>query len=153
MPGRLYFDWRKQMRKRVIAVIVALSVMTSPLALVADEQEEDYIGEKQKNEISSSESYHQGMVQAKQEHGTGGWIAAGLISGGLFSWLGTGVTVLIATGSSPSPDYIPEDTKDSSFIMGYQKEAKKKNVRSAAIPGVIMSSIWTALVIAAASSQ
>ena len=141
------------MRKRVIAVIVALTVLASPLALVADEQEGDFIGERQETDLSSSESYGEGMVQANQEHGTDGWIAAGLISGGLFSWLGTGVSVLIASGSSPSPDYIPEDTKDSSFIMGYQKEAKKKNVRSTAIPGVIMSSIWTALVIAAASSQ
>ena len=141
------------MGKHVITVTVAIMLVLAPLSVLADEGQSDVKKESGSVSLSSSESYTTGMMKAKQEHGTGGWIAAGLIGGGLFSWLGTGVTVLIATGSSPSPDYIPEDVKDGSYIMGYQKEAKKKNVRSAAIPGVIMSTIWTVLVISAANAQ
>jgi len=132
---------------------MALLLVSAPLTLTAQEGQADAGNEAEGTSLSSSESYNTGIMKAKQEHGTGGWIAAGLISGGLFSWLGTGVSVLIATGSSPSPDYIPEDVKDSSYMMGYQKEAKKKNIRSVAIPGVIMSTIWTALVISASSAQ
>lgn len=141
------------MEKRLIALTVALMLVLAPVSVMAEEGRNDAEKETESPSLSSSESYNTGIMQAKQEHGTGGWIAAGLISGGLFSWLGTGVSVLIATGSSPSPDYIPEDVKDNSYIMGYEKEAKKMNIRSAAIPGVIMSTIWTVLVISASSGQ
>jgi hypothetical protein len=144
------------MKKRVVTALIIISLLIAPLAAAAEEGPGDSgstAAAPDSTSLSSSESYNTGLMRAKLEHSSGGWVAAGLISGGLFSWLGTGITVLIASGSDPSPNYIPEEVKDSSYIMGYKKEAKRKNVRSAAIPGVIMSSLWTVLVISAASAQ
>lgn len=65
-------------------------------------------------------------------------------------WLGTGVTVLIANGSRPTPSYMPEDVDPMSYRRGYREEARRRNRRSAAIPGIIMSTLWTIAVINAA---
>ena len=64
---------------------------------------------------------------------------------------GTGITVLIAHGSSPSPRYVPEDVEPMSYRSGYREEARRRNRRSAAIPGVIMSTLWTIVVLSAAA--
>ena len=100
---------------------------------------------------SNADSYNQGVMAAEDQHSAVGWGFGGFFAGGLFSWLGTGVTVLIANGSSPSPRYMPEDVDQVSYRNGYRDEAKRKNRRAAAIPGVIMSTLWTILVISAAS--
>jgi hypothetical protein len=131
------------MTQRVFAIVLAILVMTAPTGLFAEEQEETK---------SSAESYRIGQLDAEEDHGTGGWIALGVIGGGLFSWLGTGVSYLIASGSSPSPEYVPEDVKARSYSSGYSKKAKQKNMQAVAIPGVIMSTIWTVVAISAASS-
>jgi hypothetical protein len=60
------------------------------------------------------------------------------------------VTVLIASGSRPTPQYVPEDVDTYSYRSGYTDEARRKNLRSAAVPGVIMSTLWTILVLSAA---
>ncbi len=62
-----------------------------------------------------------------------------------------GVTVLIANGSRPTPRYVPEEVDAMNYRNGYSDEARRKNMRSAAIPGVIMSTLWTLLVLSAAS--
>ncbi|MDA3948181.1 MAG: hypothetical protein PF508_03055 [Spirochaeta sp.] len=100
---------------------------------------------------SSADSYNQGVMAAEDSHSAVGWGFGGFFAGGLFSWLGTGVTVLIANGSSPTPRYIPDDVNEMSYRNGYRDEAQRKNRRAAAIPGVIMSTLWTILVISAAS--
>ncbi len=99
---------------------------------------------------SNSQSYNQGVMDAEDNHNAIGWGVGGFVAGGLFSWLGTGVTVLIANGSRPTPQYMPEDVEPVSYRSGYRDEASRKNRRSAAIPGVIMSTLWTVLVISAA---
>lgn len=133
------------MKRKVISLLVIITMLFLPVfAFSADNDETE--------KKSESESYLLGRQDAKDNHGTGGWIAAGAISGGLFSWLGTGITVAIAAGSNGSPDYIPEDVKTRSYLSGYSKESKKKNIRAVAIPGVIMSLIWTGLVLTAANS-
>jgi hypothetical protein len=99
---------------------------------------------------SNSQSYNEGVMAAEDQHSTFGWGVGGFFAGGLFSWLGTGVAVLIANGSRPTPRYIPEDVEAMNYRNGYGDEARRKNLRSTAIPGVIMSTIWTVLVINAA---
>jgi len=100
---------------------------------------------------SNSQSYNQGVMAAEDQHSAFGWGVGGFFAGGLFSWLGTGVAVLIANGSRPTPRYIPEDVEAMNYRNGYGDEARRKNLRSTAIPGVIMSTIWTVLVINAAA--
>jgi hypothetical protein len=130
--------------KRVTVIVVVIAMVLAPAGVFAEEEKEE--------EKSSSESYRIGRLDAEQEHGTGGWIALGVVSGGLFSWLGTGVSYLIASGSSPSPDIVPEDVEARSYVSGYSKEAKQKNMSAVAIPGVIMSTIWTVAAFAMASN-
>ena len=62
------------------------------------------------------------------------------------------MSYLIAAGSSPSPEFVPEDVKARSYVSGYSKEAKQKNMSAVAIPGVIMSTIWTVAAISMASN-
>jgi len=49
-----------------------------------------------------------------------------------------------------TPRYLPEDVDAYAYRSGYTDEARRKNLRSAAIPGVIASTIWTILVLSAA---
>jgi hypothetical protein len=100
---------------------------------------------------SNADSYNQGVMAAEDQHSAVGWGFGGFFAGALFSWLGTGVTVLIANGSRATPRYVPEDVDAMNYRNGYNDEARRKNIRSAAIPGVIMSTLWTILVISAAS--
>lgn len=96
---------------------------------------------------SPAASYNQGVLDAETQHSSFGWGFAGFLSGTLFSWLGTGVTVVVAAVSSPSPRFVPDDADHGSYREGYRDEAKRRNVRSAAIPGVIMSTLWTVLIL------
>ena len=125
--------------KRTIALVLIVALLL-PAALFA-----------QDGGVSRAESYNRGVMAAEDEHSSIGWGVGGFIGGGLFSWLGTGVTVLIAHGSSPSPRYVPEDVDTMSYRSGYREEARRRNRRSAAIPGVIMSTLWTILVLNAAA--
>jgi hypothetical protein len=125
--------------KRIIALALIIS-MSLPVALFA-----------QDGGVSRADSYNRGVMAAEDEHTTLGWGVGGFVSGGLFSWLGTGITVLIAHGSSPSPRYVPEDVEPMSYRSGYREEARRRNRRSAAIPGVVMSTLWTILVLNAAT--
>ncbi|TVR94629.1 MAG: hypothetical protein EA428_00210 [Spirochaetaceae bacterium] len=103
-------------------------------------------------QLTASESYNQGVNTAAYQHSSTGWGIGGFTGGLLFSWLGTGGAVLLAATSTPTPGYTPEEVEPMSYRRGYQDEARRKNIRSAAIPGVVMSTLWTLLVIAAASS-
>lgn len=128
--------------KRLIASVLIISLL-APAVLVAQESRG---GETRSN----ADSYNHGVMAAEDQHSAVGWGVGGFVAGGIFSWLGTGVTVLIATGSRPTPRYVPDDVDAYSFRSGYSDEARRKNLRSAAIPGVIMSTLWTILVLSAA---
>lgn len=129
------------MKQRLIALILIL-VLAAPGALFAQAAEQE--------ERSAAASFNQGVFDAEDDHSALGWGVGGFFAGGLFSWLGTGVVVLIANGSNPSPDYMPEDVEPISYRRGYRDEARRKNRRAAAIPGVIMSTLWTIAVLSAA---
>jgi hypothetical protein len=96
---------------------------------------------------SSGESLSEGRMAADNEHSSAGWIAGGLVSGGLFSVLGTGVITLIAAGSNPSPAYIPDDVETGAYLTGYRQEARRKNTWAAGISGSIMSAVWIMVVL------
>jgi|GEM_PF-2774388 len=100
---------------------------------------------------SSGDSYNEGVMDAEDQHSAFGWGVGGFFAGGLFSWLGTGIVVLVASGSRPTPRYVPDAMDTMSYRNGYTDEARRQNVRSAAIPGVIMSALWTFLVVSASS--
>ena len=121
--------------KRTIALVLIVTMML-PMALLGQEQS-----------ASPAQSYNRGIMAAEEEHSAIGWGVGGFVTGTAFSWLGTGVTVLLANGSSPTPRYIPEDVEPISYRSGYREEARRRNRRSAAIPGVIMSTLWTILVL------
>jgi hypothetical protein len=128
--------------KRLIATVLIIALL-APAALVAQESGRD-------ETRSNADSYNLGLMAAEDQHTAIGWGVGGFVAGGLFSWLGAGVTVLIATGSRPTPRYLPEDVDAYAYRSGYTDEARRKNLRSAAIPGVIASTIWTILVLSAA---
>jgi opacity protein-like surface antigen len=128
--------------KRLIATVLIIALL-APAALVAQESGRD-------ETRSNADSYNYGVMAAEDQHTAIGWGVGGFVAGGLFSWLGTGVTVLIASGSRPTPQYVPEDVDTYSYRSGYTDEARRKNLRSAAVPGVIMSTLWTILVLSAA---
>jgi hypothetical protein len=140
------------MLQRIVALTMVL-VFLSSTALVAAEQEGAgaAAGQGQEQELSSSESYQEGRMAARREHSAGGWVVGGLVGGGLFSLLGTGVVTGIAAVSNPDPDYIPDDAQMGSYLSGYEKEARAKNVRAAAISGGAMSALWIILVLSAAA--
>lgn len=127
--------------RRIIALTLIVTLV-APGLLVA--QEED-------SQKSPSESYMSGRVRAENEHSAGGWVAGGIIGGGLFSLLGAGVVTAIAAGSSPDPDYIPEGEEPASYMSGFRKAARQKNVRAAAISGGVMSLLWIVVVASAAN--
>jgi hypothetical protein len=129
--------------KRIVACLL-IAALAVPITLVADDTADTK---------SNAESYNEGIIAAEREHTTLGWGVGSFFAGGIFSWLGTGVTVLIASGSRPTPSYIPEDVEPMSYRSGYTEEARRRNLRSSAIPGVIMSTIWTVLVLSAMSAQ
>ena len=126
--------------KKAIAMVLMVSLL-APGFLVAQEQEEK----------SASESYMEGQYAADNEHSAGGWVAGGIIGGGLFSLLGAGVVTAIAAGYNPSPDYIPEDVETRGYMSGFKKAARGTNIRAAAISGGIMSLIWIVAVASAAN--
>lgn len=123
--------------KRMIAILVIVALST-PVTLFA-----------QSESASTQESYNRGVLAADLEHSAAGWGVGGFLAGGLFSWLGTGVIVLIANGSNPSPRFVPETYEPMSYRSGYRDEGRRKNRRAAAIPGVIMSVLWTVVVLSA----
>ena len=129
--------------RKALAMVLMVSLL-APGFLVAQEKEQD-------ETKSASESYLEGQFAADNEHSAGGWVAGGIISGGLFSLLGAGVVTAIAAGSSPTPDYIPEDVQTAGYMSGFKKAARQKNVRAAAISGGIMSLVWIVVVASAAN--
>mgnify|MGYP006270255345 CR=1 FL=1 len=131
--------------KRTIAAFLIITLL-APSIVLAQSADSGTTGEARSN----ADSYNQGVMDAEDRHTAAGWGVGGFVAGGLFSWLGTGVTVLIANGSRPSPQYVPEDVEPMSYRTGYREEAVRKNRRSAAIPGIVMSTLWTVLVISAA---
>lgn len=130
-----------QQAKRIIAIALIFTLI-APAVLIAQEDE---------SEKSPSESYMSGRVRAENDHGAGGWVAGGIIGGGLFSLLGAGVVTAIAAGSSPDPDYIPEGEEPASYMSGFRKAARQKNIRAAAISGGVMSLLWIVVVASAAN--
>lgn len=131
--------------KRVIAIVLLLSFVV-PVGLFADDG-----GGNQSDEViaSASESYNLGVMDAEADHNTAGWVVGGIISGGLFSLLGAGVTVGIAAASEPQADYMPENVDWLSYQRGFEKTARQKNVTAAAISGGIMTALWVGLAVAA----
>lgn len=127
----------------VVCLVVIAALVCAPLTVYSEGTDH----------LNSTESFNAGSLDAETQHSSTGWMIGGLLGGGLFSWLGTGITVLIASGSSPAPSFVPENAEPASYLSGYQKNARKQNVRSAAISGVIMSTVWTVLVLSAASAQ
>ncbi|MDA3951951.1 MAG: hypothetical protein PF508_22270 [Spirochaeta sp.] len=151
--------------KQLIAIVL-IGTLIGPGALIAQTQltTGDYAATVTASSIvpgtlvpladgtrNNADSYNQGVMAAEDQHSAVGWGFGGFFAGGILSWLGTGVTVLIANGSSASPRYMPEDVDAVSYRNGYRDEAQRKNRRAAAIPGVIMSTLWTILVLSAAS--
>ncbi|MFP4409735.1 MAG: hypothetical protein ACLFPW_14530 [Spirochaetaceae bacterium] len=129
--------------KRAIALLLIVTLVTPALLLAQEGSEEE--------EKNSSDSYLEGQFAADNEHSAGGWVAGGIIGGGLFSLLGAGVVTALAAGSSPTPDYIPEDVQTAGYMSGFRKAARQKNVRAAAISGGIMSLLWIVAVASAAN--
>lgn len=133
------------MKQTIATVLILALLIPAPLFAQATDSAQD------EERRSSAESFNQGIMDAENRHSAVGWGIGGFFAGGLFSWLGTGAAVLIANGSRPNPRYVPEDVEPMSYRMGYREEAVRKNRRSAAIPGVIMSTLWTVLVLSAAA--
>lgn len=100
-------------------------------------------------ELSQSESYEKGRSDAELQHTTAGWAVGGVISGAVFSLIGTGIIALIALASNPTPPFIPEDVDPSAYTRGYREVARKKNVRAAGIGGLILSSVWVLIALSA----
>ncbi len=123
--------------KKTIAVLIIVALITPVTAFAQSET------------ASAQESYNRGVLAADLEHSAVGWGVGGFLAGGIFSWLGTGAVVLIASGSNPSPRFVPEPYESTSYRVGYRDEGRRKNRRAAAIPGVIMSVLWTVVVLSA----
>ncbi|MFP4152647.1 MAG: hypothetical protein ACLFSV_07350 [Alkalispirochaeta sp.] len=146
--------------KRSIAAVLIITILT-PAALFAqplpagpaasDGLRPGVLVPLAEGELSNTDSYNEGVMAAEDQHTALGWGFGGFFAGTFLSWLGTGVTVLIANGSRPTPRYIPEEVDAMNYRNGYADEARRRNVRSAAIPGVIMSTLWTVLVLSAAA--
>lgn len=137
--------------KRTLALLVIVSLVVGPA--LASTPGGELLSTERRAERSAAESYNLGANTAAYQHSATGWGVGGFAGGFLFSWLGTGGVVLLAASSTPTPGFTPEDVEPMSYRRGYQDEARRKNIRSAAIPGIVMSTLWTLLVIAAASSS
>jgi len=146
--------------KRLIAAVLIITIL-APAALfaqpvpapatAADGLRPGVLVPLAEGERSNADSYNEGVMAAEDQHSAVGWGFGGFFAGALFSWLGTGVTVLIANGSRPTPRYVPEEVDAMNYRNGYSDEGRRRNVRSAAIPGVIMSTLWTVLVLSVAA--
>lgn len=130
---------------KALALFVIFSLL-GPSLLIAAEQETSVSRDTEQRTIGAS--VVQGKMDARVFHKTGGWVAGGIIGGGLFSLLGTGVVTLIAMSSSPYPNFVPEDVEQNSYVMAYNDEARSRNVRAAGISGLVMSAIWIGIVLA-----
>lgn len=133
--------------KRFVAIVLIIAIIF-PVTLIATEAEAGTV-QSVPEVKSSSESLLQGRFDARTYHSTGGWVAGGIIGGGLFSLLGTGVVTLFAMSSSPQPHTVPDDVQIGGYTMGYTDEARKRNTRSAGIAGLLMSTIWIVYAITA----
>lgn len=79
----------------------------------------------EKNELTNSEKYVKGQIDASQNHLSGAWFLAGLF----LALIG----VLIAALSNPSPwSGDSELSGDLAYREGYKKEARRMNTSSAA---------------------
>jgi hypothetical protein len=127
--------------KRLIATVLNVALL-APAAVVAQER-----GDTETR--SNADSYNLGLVAAEDQH-TAIAGASGALSPAVSSRGSVGGHRPLATGSRPTPRYLPEDVDAYAYRSGYTDEARRKNLRSAAIPGVIASTIWTILVLSAA---
>jgi hypothetical protein len=138
------------MANRVTAILVIALLLSPGLLSAAEQQEAEPKPQSQQTELSNSKSFQEGRLAAKREHNAAGWVIGGVVGGGLFSLLGAGAVTGIAAASSPSPDYVPENVDTGSYMTGYEKEARGKNVRGAAISGGIMTALWIVVAVSAA---
>jgi len=80
--------------------------------------------EPEKKELSYSEKYVKGQIDAGQYHNASGWYYAGVLLGL--------IGILIAALSAPVPrTYSNELSLDPAYREGYKKAARKRNVLSA----------------------
>jgi hypothetical protein len=128
----------RKMKKTLISVIIiTLLLFGNITTLFADSADKK----------TPSESYNQGMMDAKMMNSGTGWLWGGIGSGFFFGLLGTGVVWGISAASSPEPDFIPENVEHINYMMGYEKEAKKINSRKALTGGLIGTGISAVLLI------
>ena len=122
--------------KKILWVVLIVLLLV-PAGLFAETGKE-----KSDETLSANESYNMGAADAREDHSAAGWAVAGVVSGGLFSLLGAGITVGIAAATSPDPEYLPDNVDLLNYQRGYEKAARKKNVAAALISGSIMSALW-----------
>lgn len=137
--------------QRIIAIVL-IATLCAPVVLLG-QNAPNVVPTATQLRTGAADSYNRGVMDAEDNHSSLGWGVGGFLAGGLFSWLGTGIVVLVANGSTPSPRYMPDEVEPTSYRRGFRDEAVRRNRRSAAIPGIIMSTIWTIAVLNAANAQ
>lgn len=128
---------------KIVALVVLIAyvpsyVIGAPLLLVPEEE--------QKSDDSCLRSQLHGRMDASTKHNSGNWFVGGFFSGMLLGLIGTGVTVAISAGSSPTPEMAPEDPdiELACYIDGYESKARSKNMLSAGIGGFVGTAVWIA---------
>ena len=101
-----------------------------------------------------STGYLKGQRDATYYHSAGGYFWGGLVCGFLLGLIGTGITVVVAHGSSPEPgirhtyDLVE---KNVNYVMGYKegyrKNARDKNIRGAWRGGLLGTLLIVALLV------
>ena len=131
---------------RMIRVTAILCLLTFPaLCLGAEEAEEA----KEAKTEDCVESEARGRAAASEQHGSGGWLAGGVLSGVLLGLIGTGIITAIAAGSKPNPAMIPDSENQTCYASGYRAKGKSKNKWAAFGGGLAGTAIFLVIYIAA----
>ena len=128
---------------KIIALVVLITYVPSfafgvPVLLFPEEVT--------KNDSTCLRSQLQGKMDASDMHTSGNWFVAGFFSGVLLGLVGTGVTLAIAAGPSPTPKQMPDDPDIDlvCYVNGYESKAKGKNMLHAGLGGLLGTAVWVA---------
>ena len=90
-----------------------------------------------------------GENDASSNHSSTGWFVGGLASGVILGLIGTAIITGASAASNPKPNYleVPKDGEVdmSCYLNGYKSKAKKKNMVSALMGGVVGTVIFVAI--------
>ena len=86
-----------------------------------------------------------GRNDANTRHGTAGWFLGGVGAGVGLTFIGTGIITGASALTNPQPRTVPSEMQEPCYREGYRSRAKRRNLVSSLLGGLVGTGAWLAI--------